>query len=322
MRNNRIARHLCLSACVIFFASSVGRAQSHPLLLPYETSTHADITVTSSLVVLPVKVTDSRGNNIDGLKKEDFSVYDDKQIQQLSLFQKENTPVSVGLIVDHSASMQSKLPNIISAISAFAQSGVLQDEMFVVNFNDNVTIEPSENKKFTTDPAELRKALAAVTPAGRTALYDAIDKGLERLELSRNQKKALIIISDGGDNASYVTRPQVLALAQKSQVTIYSIVLVDDSTQEQNPKTLLTLCKETGGSAFFPQTEQAVLDVSSVIARDLRELYVLGFTPDKHSTSDSFRKIQVRVVAPAIGKLQVRTRTGYFQASEPRRSGE
>jgi len=273
------------------------------------------ISVTSELVVLPVNVSDANGNFVAGLTENNFRVYEEKRLQDVTLFQREDAPVSVGLIVDHSRSMEPKLPNVMTAVSAFARSGNPEDEMFVVDFNDDVAVEAVDGKPFTNDPVELGKAIEAVSAQGRTALYDAVAEGLNHLQLSHLQRKALIVISDGGDNASHYKRSEILALARQSQVMIYSIVLEDESTKDQNPKALLQLSKDTGGAAFFPGSQQSIVDSSAQIARDLREQYVLGFVPEKHTSGELFRKIQVQVTTPEKGKLHVRTRAGYSLAS-------
>lgn len=304
-------------ACVFTFAVSTGKAQS---FAPGSVSPVAidsrPISVTSELVVLPVNVTDTNGNFVSGLTGNDFHIYEEKRLQDLALFDREDTPVSVGLIVDHSGSMELKLPNVIAAISAFAHSGNPEDEMFVVDFSDKVVIEPLSGKPFTNNSVEIGKAVEAVSAHGRTALYDALAEGLNHLQLSHLQRKALIVISDGGDNASQVKRSEILALARKSQVMIYSIALEDEFTKEQDPKVLRQLSEETGGVAFFPASEQSVVDSSKQIARDLREQYVLGFVPEKHGNQNSFRKVQVKVTTFEKGKLHVRTRSGYSFASE------
>ena len=305
------------SLCILFLAGSAGKAQTPPFIaLSSDTPVQHVISVTSELVVLPVNVTDANGNFVAGLTENNFRVYEGKRLQDITLFQREDAPVSVGLIVDHSRSMEPKLPNVMTAVSAFARSGNPKDEMFVVDFNDDVAVEAVDGKPFTNDPVELGKAIEAVSARGRTALYDAVAEGLNHLQLSHLQRKALIVISDGGDNASHYKRSEILALARQSQVMIYSIVLEDESTKDQNPKALLQLSKDTGGAAFFPGSQQSVVDSSAQIARDLREQYVLGFVPEKHESGELFRKVQVQVTTPEKGKLHVRTRAGYSLTGE------
>ncbi len=268
----------------------------------------------TELVVLPVNVTDANGNSISGLSLQNFRVYEEGQLQKVTAFQEGDIPVTVGLIVDHSRSMGPKLPEVAAAVSAFAQSSNPQDEMFVVDFNDDVSVELLNGKPFSSDAHELEKAVSAVSARGRTALYDAVAEGLIHLQLGHWDKKALIIVSDGGDNASQQKYSQVLALAQRSQVVIYSIGLVDADGDEANPSVLRRLSKDTGGIAFFPMSLKSVADISKRIARDLREQYTLGFVPEKTGASDSFRQIRVKVDAPGHGKCHVRTRSGYFKS--------
>jgi len=278
----------------------------------------------TELVVLPVSVTDISGHFIAGLRVQDFRVYEDGRLQQVTAFQEGDAPVTVGLIVDHSRSMGPKLPEVAAAVSAFAQSSNPQDEMFVVDFNDDVSVELLNGKPFTNNAQELAKAVSAVSARGRTALYDAVAEGLLHLQLGHWEKKALIIVSDGGDNASHQKYSQVLALAQRSQVVIYSVGLVD-ADEEEDPGVLRGLSKHTGGIAFFPMSLESVADISKRIARDLREQYMLGFAPEKTDTPDSFRQIRVKVAAPGHGKLNVRTRSGYFRSEQkraPARPGE
>jgi VWFA-related protein len=270
------------------------------------------------LVVLPVNVTDANGNSISGLSLQNFRVYEDGQLQKVTAFQEGDTPVTVGLVVDHSRSMGPKLPEVAAAVSAFAQSSNPQDEMFVVDFNDDVSVELLNGKPFTSDAHELEKAVSAVSARGRTALYDAVAEGLTHLHLGHWDKRALIIVSDGGDNASRQKYSQVLALAQRSQVVIYSIGLVDADEDEANPSLLRRISKDTGGIAFFPMSVKSVADISKRIARDLREQYTLGFVPETTDGSDSFRQIRVKVDAPGHGKCHVRTRSGYFKSQQER----
>jgi VWFA-related protein len=276
----------------------------------------ANIAVVANLVLLPVKVTNARGTFVSGLKAQDFRVYEDGKLQNLTVFEQGDTPVTVGLIVDHSRSMGSKLPGVVIALSFFAHSSNPQDEMFVVDFNDDVSIELMRGKAFSSDVKDLEKALTAVSARGRTALYDAVSEGLNHLQYGHWGKKALIVISDGGDNASHLKYSQVLARARQSQALIYSIGLLGAEDEEENPKALQRLCKDTGGVAFFPGPKDRVADISKEIARDLREQYTLGYVPQNLNGGSSFRKIEVKVTAPDYGKLHVRTRAGYSPASD------
>jgi Ca-activated chloride channel homolog len=243
-------------------------------------------------------------------------VFEDGQLQKLTVFEEGDTPVTVGLIVDHSRSMGAKLPDVVAAVTSFAHSSNSQDEMFVVDFNDDVLIELMRGKAFSNDAKELAEALRAVSARGRTALYDAVSEGLHHLQYGHLEKKALIIISDGGDNASHLKYSQVLAQARQSRALIYSIALVGSDNEEENPGLLRRLCKDTGGIAYFPRAGESVTDVSTQIARDLREQYALGYAPQNMKRVDAFRKIEVKVGAPGRGRLHVRTREGYSLAAE------
>lgn len=300
-----------LTAAILLLSASVSHSQS-----PSSSSSSAQsaITAKAELVALPVSVTDASGNAVTGLKAQDFRIFEDGHPQEITMFEEGDNPVSVGLVVDHSRSMGSKLSAVAAAVWAFAHSSNPRDEMFVVDFNDDVTVELMHGKGFTSDPGELSNAVRAVAARGRTALYDAIAEGLVHLQLANWDRKALIVVSDGGDNASQQKFPQILSLARRSQVMIYSIVLVGDD-EEENPKVLLRLSKETGGVAYSPSSVDAVTDVSKRIARDLREQYTLGFVPEKSGKS-GFRKLEVKVTAPAHEKIHVRTRPGYLIGDE------
>lgn len=270
------------------------------------------IRVTTNLVVLPVNVTDSNGAFVAGLQKQNFRVYEDAKLQNITLFAEEDTPVTVGLLVDHSRSMGPKLPDVITAVSTFARSSNPGDEMFVVDFSDKVSIELSDGKAFTSDAKILEKAVLAVSARGQTALYDAVAEGLKHLELGEREKKALVVVSDGGDNASRHKYSDVLFSARRAHAVIYAIVLAGNAHEEENPRALEKLCKDTGGIAFFPHAGQNISDLAKAIARDLREQYTLGYTPEKSVGENSFRKLAVRVDAPGRGALRVRTRAGYL----------
>lgn len=296
----------------LFPMSFVLNLRSFPASPSPGADAQARITLTTALVVVPVNVTDARGKFVHGLKAENFRIYEDGRQQNITLFKDEDTPVTVGLIVDHSRSMGPKLPGVITAVRAFAHSSNPDDEMFVVDFNENVSVELLAGKAFTSDAAELETAVAAVSARGQTALYDAVIEGLTHVELGHQDKKALVIVSDGGDNASHSKFSEMSALAQRSHVVIYSIGLIDESGEEENPKILERLSKATGGITFFARRSDDVAEISRQIARDLREQYTLGYVPSLKNSRDSFRKIRVEVSAVGDGKVRVRTRPGYY----------
>lgn len=300
-------------AAVLLASGGVGYARpSHP---PKPSAAgQGTISVETQLVVLPVRVTDAKGDFVSGLTQEQFHVFENGSRPAITLFRQEDTPVTVGLVVDHSRSMGPKLEEVADAVSAFARSSNAEDEMFVVDFSDSISIELPGAKPFTSNPKELAQAVSAVSARGMTALYDAVAEGLNHLQLGRSDKKALVVVSDGGDNASGRKYSDVLELARRSQAVIYAIVLVGGA-EEENPSALRRLCKDTGGLAFSPTEGQSVSDISKTIARDLREQYTLAFTPEKKS-ADVYRKLRVEVTAPGQGKLFVRTRAGYYTAPQ------
>ena len=306
-------RRICY--CCLFTAALLGAGRASFAQSPAAPPASSAISVQTELVVLPVNVTDAKGNAVLGLREESFRVYEDGRLQRIAMFQQGDTPITVGLIVDHSRSMGSQLPEVADAVSSFARSGNAHDEMFVVDFNDDVSVELLNGKPFTDDPKELAKAVFSVRARGRTALYDAVAEGLLHLQLGHYERKALIIISDGGDNASVQKLSQVLELAQKSQVVIYSVGLIGDDG-EVDPGVLRRFAKATGGVAYFPDSKNTVASISTQIARDLREQYTLGFAPEKANNAHAFRKIEVKVSAPGQGKLHARTRSGYSAAED------
>jgi Ca-activated chloride channel family protein len=272
------------------------------------------IQVTTTLVLLPVSVTASDGAFVSGLKLDNFRVFEDGRLQTPTVFDEHDAPVTVGLVVDHSRSMGAKLPDVLSAVTFFVHSSNPQDEMFVVDFNDDVSIELMKGKPFSNDAKDLKEALTAVSARGRTALYDAVSEGLHHLQYGHLEKKALIVISDGGDNASHLKYAQILAQARQSQAVIYSIALLGAANEEENPALLRRLCKDTGGIAYFPHAGESVATASAEIARDLREQYTIGYPPPNINRTDAFRKVEVKVTCPGRGRMRVRTRPGYTPA--------
>jgi VWFA-related protein len=212
--------------------------------------------------------------------------------------------------------MASTLPEVAAAVSSFARSSNPKDEMFVVNFNDSASLQPLGRRSFSNNPKELERAVSSVSARGRTALYDAVALGLRQLQLGRWDKKALIVVSDGADNASHVKYSQLLALAQQSPALIYSIALQESPNEEEDPRILERLSKKTGGAFYAPTSAEDVARVTTEIARDIRRQYTLGFIPQTIDKGDSFRKLEVKVNVPGRGRLHVQTRAGYSRGVE------
>ena len=277
-------------------------------------STPFVISVNVNLVVLHASVLNRRGLPIAGLHKEDFQIFDQGVQQQLTHFSNEDIPVTVGLVIDNSGSMRSKRSDVIAAALAFARSSNPRDQMFVVNFNEKVSFALPPGVPFTDDVSQLQAALARVNANGQTALYDAVDAALAHLSKGERDKKVLIIISDGGDNASKQSLEAVIAEAKRSEAVIYTVGLFDAADEDRNPGVLKRFAEATGGETFLPDEVKDIVPVCVRIARDIRSQYTLAYVPSNPSDDGAYRTVQVRTGAPGLGRLVVRTRSGYFQS--------
>lgn len=295
-----------------------GRAparQDH-LPAPNEGGEYA-LSVQVGLVVLRVSVTDSQGHVVANLDRENFRVLDNHQPQKITVFDREDIPVTVGLVVDESGSMAPNLPSVNAAALAFASSSNPQDQMFVVCFNDTVFLGLPGGAPFTRDAHELIRSLSSFAPRGKTALFDAIAAALGHFHRSPTNRNVLIVLSDGGDNASKHKFRQVLEMAERSNVTIYTIALLDQSQAEQNPGQLGRFAKVTGGRAYRPQNAKETVSITRQIAGDIRHQYTLGFVPPNAPRSRAYHKLQVHVETPNHERLRVRTRAGYRVEPKP-----
>jgi Ca-activated chloride channel homolog len=279
----------------------------------------AIISVNADLVVLHATVRDKRGGFVSGLGKDNFQVLEDGAPQEIRVFQHEDVPVVVGLIVDNSGSMGPKRKDVTAAAVAFVRSSNPQDEMFVVNFNERVSFGLPNTKLFSASPAELEAALNGVPANGKTALYDAINAGIEHLKQATLDKKVLIVISDGGDNASHHTLNQVLDSARRSSAIIYTVGLFDENDEDRNPGVLRKIARVTGGEAFLPDETSKVVPVCERIAEDIRNQYTLGYSPSNQKLDNAYRTIKVTATGRHGEKLLVRTRSGYI--ASPERTG-
>lgn len=272
-----------------------------------------DFTIRSDvrLVLLDVSVSDRRGSSVSRLSKENFQVLENGRPQRISIFAKEDLPVTVGILVDESFSMTPKRNEVLTAAQTFIEESNPHDEVFVLNFNDRVTRGLPEPMLFSDDIQQLRSALHRGVPQGKTALYDAIAAGLEQLKLGRRDKKTLIAISDGGDNASRHKRGEVVDLVERSASTVYTIGLYDREDPDRDPGLLKSLARISGGEAYFPASAAGMVPVCRRIANDIRARYTIGYLPPAQNGAGSLRHIRVRVTAPGRTGLTARTRSIY-----------
>jgi VWFA-related protein len=269
------------------------------------------LTLNSDMVILSATVVDRHNALVSGLGKEDFQVYEDGVLQQIKHFSHEDIPVTAGILVDNSGSMAAKRDDVIAAALAFARSSNPQDQMFVVNFNDRVSFGLSADAPFTDRPEKLQLALSGIKAIGQTSLYDGIAAALDHLKQGNRDKKVLILISDGGDNASKHTLAQVIDMAKQSTSIIYAIGIFDERDGDQNPGVLRRFAKETGGETFFPESSKDTTSICEEIARDIRNQYTLTYVPTIASQDGRYRAIEVKATTHGRGSLSVRTRAGY-----------
>lgn len=265
----------------------------------------------SRLVLLDVSVTDSHGAVVSGLSKQSFTVVENGQLQAITVFDNREIPVTIGLVVDESRSMTPKRRDVLTAAQIFIGESNPLDQMFVLNFNDTVRRGLPDKELFSDNIEELRSALGSARPEGRTALYDAVISGIQQLELGRREKKSLVVISDGGDNVSGHSRPEMLAAVENSVATIYVIGLFDEEDTDRNPGVLRRIAQISGGDAYFPENSSGMIPVCRKIAKDVRSRYTIGYVPQAGNGKDELRHVQVRVSASGYARLHARSRTSY-----------
>jgi Ca-activated chloride channel homolog len=294
----------CIASAQEAMPPEQGRAQEE-----YTLKLHSDI------VMLNATVVDRHNAPVSGLDKENFQIYEDGLPQQIRHFSSEDVPVTVGILIDNSGSMKPKRDDVITDALAFASSSNPRDQMFIVNFNEHVTLGLPAKIPFTDRREELQRALTGIRTVGQTALYDGIIAGLTHLQLGTRDKKVLILISDGGDNASNSHLTQVIEMAKQSSAIIYAIGIFDEDDDDRNPSVLKRLAKLTGGEAFFPESSKDIVSICEKIARDIRSQYTLVYVPNIATPDAKYRTVEVKASAPGHGRLTVRTRPGYFTSS-------
>jgi Ca-activated chloride channel homolog len=267
----------------------------------------------SDLVVLHTVVSDRRAAAVPGLTRDDFRVFEDDIAQEIRFFVSDDRPVAVGLVLDNSLTMFSKRNELIAAADAFARSCNPADALFTVNFNEAVSFGLPPDIPFTSDLPVLRQALSTITSRGKTALYDAVAAALEHVARAPLEDKVLIVVSDGGDNASALDFKGLLDRAHRSNVVIYAVGVFDNLAQDTDRHGLERIARATGGLALFPEALKDVGSTFARIARDIRQRYMIGYVPSNPRTDAGFRNVRVMAYDRKSRKpLQVQYRPGYF----------
>ena len=275
-------------------------------------------TAHSELVVLHVTVRDRKGAYVDDLAQDAFAVVEDGQAQAVRFFSDTDTPVTVGLLVDGSASMYGNRHLAVTGATAFAEASSKDDEVFALAFNENVASALPPETPFTNDSDSLREGLERIIIArGRTALYDAISDGVDYLARGSRERKVLVVLSDGGDNASRMSRERAVRKAQESNAVVYTIALIEPGMRGTNPKLLEELSQSTGGRSFRPSNARDLPGILRDIAAEIRNTYTIGYSSTNAVRDGGFRRVRVVVTAPPGRPLVVRSRTGYVAAEAP-----
>ena len=332
-----VSRPFFITFLFLLFVSSFGWSQAqpddvhiNPPAPPSEKPVPANAVVSAGLkqrsepmkvkvdmVLVPVTITDPMNRLVTGLDKENFTLYQDKDQQVIRDFSNEDAPVSIGLIFDMSGSMHTKIEKAREAVVEFFKAANPQDEFFMITFADR----PEEISDFTQSVSDLQGKLIYTVPKGRTALLDAIYMGVNKMREAKYPRKALLIISDGGDNHSRYTESEIRSLVKEADISIYAIGIYDHffPTEEERlgPELLSDITEITGGRAFAIDNPNDLADVATKIGIELRNQYVLAYRPNKSQHDGKWHRIKVKLVPPkGLPPLKVYAKTGFYAPSE------
>src|SRR5713226_2445266 len=325
-------RYFSLLLCAIALLASLASAQlpvpSPPPPPPAGQTGNSgkqgsSIKVDVNLVVLHTTVLDDRQRFADGLKPENFRVFEDKIEQKLSVFKREDVPVSMGLVIDNSGSMREKRPRVNEAALTLVKDSNPRDEAFVVNFNDGFYLYL--DKDFTSSIPELKEALEQIDSRGSTALRDAIIGSLDHLRKASKDKRVLLVVTDGEDNTSHNSLEKTIREVQKTDTVIYTIGLLSQESKKnakRAKRALEQIAIASGGLAYFPENVEDVHNICQQVAHDIRNQYTLAYYPTNTRRDGTFRAITVEVIPPrGRGKLIARARNGYYAPGGSSASG-
>lgn len=276
--------------------------------------------VDTNLVLIPVAVTDSMNRFVLGLQKQDFKIVEDNVEQNIAHFSGEEAPLSIGLLFDESGSMDYKLRTAQTAVAQFLKTMSPEDETFLVEFSDAAKLSVG----FTSHTDEIQNALRRAQPGGLTAMLDAVNLALGEMKKAKNSRKALVIVSDGGDNHSQYTSAQIESLVREADVQIYAMGVFEASLpfglpaeQISGPKLLSEIATQTGGRAFSAALTSDLPSVAARIAVELRNQYVLGYYPKNQARDGKYRKVEVKLSPPqGVPALKAHWRLGYYAPSQ------
>src|SRR6266850_1825558 len=268
------------------------------------------LNVDVNLVEVHVNVVDDKDRPVGNLTKENFRLSEDRVQQNITVFKHEDIPVSLGLVIDNSRSIEPRKQRLDSAALSFVRRGNPDDETFIVHFDDTARLA----RDFTASISELEETLASVKPFGQTAIYDALILALDHMQEAKNVKKAILLITDGIDNVSKHTLDEAVEATRRSRVAVYTVGLLSESGGEKAEDSLIRIAEASGGRAYFPQTADEAGSIMNRVARDLREQYTLGYFPMNAVQNGAWRSVRVEVTPPPkfTAKLNANYRRGYY----------
>jgi Ca-activated chloride channel homolog len=289
-------------------------------LIPLAFLTAQNIVVDTTLVVIPVTVTDPMNRFVLGLEKNDFTVFEDGVEQKITHFSGEDAPLSVGILFDTSGSMDMKTDTSHHAVSEFLKTMNAQDEAFLIQFSD----KPNLVQEFTGSPKEIEDRMVTLKTGGLTALLDAVELGVREMKKAKNPRKALVVVSDGGDNNSRYTAADIKDIVKEADTQIYAMGVFEPnffpslSTElVSGPRLLAQIADQTGGRAFGASQFGQLPGIAEKIAIELRNQYVLGYYPRNSEHDGKYRKVEVKMRAQkGLPVLKARWRLGYYAPAE------
>ncbi len=265
-------------------------------------------------MVCHTTVVDKSGHLITNLTRDAFTVYENGVQQPIKVFRREDVPVSLGLIIDNSGSMRDKRAKVEAAALTLVKDSNPEDEVFIVNFNDEAFLDNPHGKAFTNDIKEMEEALTRIDSRGGTAMRDAIRMSIDHLkEKAHKDKKVLVAVTDGNDNASAITLENLVKASQQSEVLIYGVGLLGEEERreaQRAQRALKALANATGGDVYFPKDAGEVEKIAHQVARDIRNQYTIAYSPTNTAMDGTFR--QIKITVKATGNPTVRTRSGYY----------